>query len=223
MTLCDRYERLYAGVVYDAMCFDVRHPHPFVVHRDVKPVWPPGSRPVLFGPAFTCRGERVRDAGHLDDTVRLRMFDAFTPGCVQVLDTGGDDSVAHFGDISGKFARRAGAVGAVIDGFTRDARLLEQDRFPVFCRGTQPVDAFGRWQIVAYQVPVTLDGIEGRVPVAPGDYVFGDPDGVLVIPQALGERVCLLAEERLAREEEVRRRLGGPEDVLSLYQEIGRW
>lgn len=223
MTLRERFERLYAGVIYDAMAFDVKHPHPFVVHHAIKPVWPMGPRPVLFGPAFTCKGERVRDAAHLDDTVRLKMFAAFTPDCVQVIDTDGDGSVAHFGDISGKFARRAGAVGAVVDGFTRDARILEEDRFPLFCRGTQPIDAFGRWQITAYQVPVWLDGIEGRVPVHPGDWMFGDPDGVIVIPRALGERVCAAAEERNAREDEVRRRLAGDADVMSLYEEIGRW
>ena len=223
MTLLERYARLYAGVLYDAMCFDVRHPHPFVLHRAIKPVWAPEQGRAVCGPAFTCRGERVRDPGHLDDEVRLRMFAAFTPGCLQVIDTDGDDTVAHFGDISGKFARRAGAVAAVIDGYTRDARLLEEDRFPVFCRGTQPIDAFGRWQIVEYQVPITLEGADGRVPVAPGDLVFGDPDGVLIIPRALEESVCALAEERLGREDEVRRRLLGPEDVVALYQEIGRW
>lgn len=223
MTLRERFERLYSGVVYDAMCFDVRHRHPFVVHRDIRPATPLGPREVLAGPAFTCRGERVRDADHIDDTVRLRMFESFTRGCVQVIDTGGDDSVAHFGDISGKLARRFGAVGAVIDGCTRDARLLAEDHFPVFCRGIQPIDAFGRWQIVAWQTPVRLAGIEGPVPVEPGDWVFGDPDGVLVLPRALTERVCALAEARLAKEDEVRRRLRGSEDVMALYQEIGRW
>jgi regulator of RNase E activity RraA len=223
MTLCERYERLYAGVVYDALCFDLRLRHPFVVHHAVKPVWPMRDRPVLCGPAFTCRGDRVRDAEHLDDTVRLRMFRSFTPGCVQVIDTGRDASVAHFGDISGKLARRAGAVGAVVDGYTRDARILEDDRFPVFCRGTQPIDAFGRWQIAEYQVPIALDGVEGPVPVRPGDLVFGDPDGVLVVPQALAERACALSEVRQAREDEVRRRLVTDDDVLTLYQEIGRW
>jgi len=223
MTLRERYEKLYSGVLYDAMCFDVCHPHPFVVHRDIKPVWPLPARHVLFGPALTCRGRRVRDVAHVDDTVRLRMFESFMPGCVQVIDTDGDDSVAHFGDISGKLARRSGAVGAVIDGYTRDARILEEDRFPVFCRGSQPMDAFGRWQIVEYETPVALAGVEGHVVVHPGDWVFGDPDGVLVIPRELGERVCRLAEERLEHEDEVRRRLVGDEDVLTLYREIGRW
>jgi len=223
MTLRERFERLYSGVIYDAMCFDLHHPHPFVVHRDIKPIVRLGPRQVLFGVALTCRGELVRESAHIDDTVRLRMFQAFMPGCVQVIDTGGDDTVAHFGDISGKLARRAGAVGAVIDGYTRDARMLEEDQFPVFCRGTQPIDAFGRWQIVAYETPVTLSGIEGPVPVQPADYVFGDPDGVLVIPRVLAERVCTLAEHRLEREDEVRRRLHADTDVMALYQEIGRW
>ncbi len=223
MSLIERYQRLYSGVVYDAMCFDLRVAHPFVVHHAVKPVWAMRERPVLCGPAFTCRGERVRQPEHLDDHVRLRMFAAFTPGCVQVLDTGRDGGVAHFGDISGKLARRAGAVGAVVDGFTRDARILEEDRFPVFCRGTQPIDAFGRWQIVEYQVPIALDGVEGPVPVRPGDLVFGDADGVMIVPQALAERVCERAEERLAREDEVRTRVAGDGDVLAMYEEIGRW
>lgn len=223
MTLRERFERLYASVVYDAMAFDLKHRHPFVVHHAIRPVWPMRSHPVMFGPAFTCKGERVRDPEHVDDTVRLRMFDSFMPGCVQVIDTDGDGTVAHFGDISGKLARRAGACGAVVDGFTRDARIHEEDRFPIFARGVQPIDAFGRWQLVAYQVPVWLDGIEGRVPVHPGDYVFADPDGVLLIPESLGHRVCEAAEARLEREDEVRQRLVSGTDVMDLHAALGRW
>jgi len=59
--------------------------------------------------------------------------------------------------------------------------------------------------------------------VLPGDYVFGDPDGVLVIPRDLAEDVCRLAEERLARENMVRDRLKGATDIQQLYDEIGRW
>jgi regulator of RNase E activity RraA len=222
MTWKQRWERLYSGLVYDAMTFDVGHKQPFVVHRDVRSSWPIGNR-VVCGPAFTCRGERVRDAAHIDDMVRIEMFRAFTPGCVQVIDTGGDDAVAHFGDISGKLARKHGAVGAVIDGYTRDLRILEEDGFPVFCRGAQPVDAFGRWQIVEYQEPVWLPGIDGRVRVNSGDWVFADSDGAQVIPQAIAEQVCVLAEKRLEQEDEVRRRLAAADNVVSLYHEVGRW
>jgi len=140
-----------------------------------------------------------------------------------VLDTGGDDSVAHYGDISGKLARRHGAVGVVIDGFTRDVRLLERDGFPVFCRGVQPIDAFGRWQIVEFQKPVHLPGLDGAVRVAPGDWIFADADGVLVLPAAEAEEICGLAERRQRQEDEVRERLESDTDVVSLYHEVGRW
>ncbi|HLV68028.1 MAG TPA: RraA family protein [Polyangiaceae bacterium] len=215
--------RLYLGVVYDALRFDLDVRRPFVVDRAIKPAFPLTEREVLFGPAFTCRGERVLSPEHIDDTVRIRMFRSMPRGSVQVIDTGGDESVAHFGDISGKLARKFGAVGAVIDGSTRDVRILEQDRFPVFCRSVQPIDAYGRWQIVAYEEPVFLAGPEGRVPVAPGDYVFGDPDGVLVIPKELAEAALHKAKERSDREDRVRTELRETDDIQGLYDRIGRW
>jgi 4-hydroxy-4-methyl-2-oxoglutarate aldolase len=218
-----RYARLYLGLVYDALRFDLKVDRAFVVHRAIKPTWTPGPDESLFGPAFTCRGQRVLEPEQIDDTVRIRMFRGFTPGCVQVIDTGGDDTVAHFGDISGKLARRFGARGAVVDGYTRDARILHEDRFPIYCRGTQPTDAYGRWQIVEYGTPVTLPGPEGTVAVRPGDCIFGDPDGVIVIPRELAETVCGLAETRLAREDQVRRELVAADDVQELYDRIGRW
>lgn len=222
MTLRQRYERLYAGLVYDAMTFDVEHRAPFVVHHAIRSIVPTGDA-VVCGPAFTCRGEAVRSPEHINDLVRIEMFREFTPGCVQVIDTGGDDRVAHFGDISGKLAREHGALGAVIDGFTRDVRILTQDAFPVFCRGAQPIDAFGRWQIVEYQKPIGLPGVDGRVQVRPGDWIFAEADGVMVIPAELVEPVCRFAEKRLEQEDEVRRRLKGSRDVVSLYHEVGRW
>jgi 4-hydroxy-4-methyl-2-oxoglutarate aldolase len=223
MNLHQRFARLYLGVVYDAMRFDLKVDRAFVVHRSIKPSWPQAPSQSLFGPAFTCKGARVLEPEHIDDTVRIRMFKGLTPGCVQVIDTGGDDTVAHFGDISGKLARKFGALGAVIDGYTRDARILEEDKFPVFCRGTQPTDAYGRWQIVEYQTPVALPGVEGTVAVRAGDYIFGDADGVIVIPHEIGERVCGLAETRLTREDQVRRELAAADDVQELYDRIGRW
>ncbi len=222
MTLRQRFERLYAGLVYDAMTFDLKHPEPFVVHHALESVWPGGDQ-VICGPAFTCRGEPVRAPEHINDLVRIEMFQAFTPGCVQVIDTGGDVSVAHFGDISGKLAREHGAVGAVIDGYTRDVRILQRDAFPVFCRGAQPIDAYGRWQIVEYQEPVWLPGVDGRVRVRAGDWIFAEADGVMVVPAGSVEQACAFAEKRLEQEDEVRRRLKGSRDIVSLYHEVGRW
>src|SRR5579859_203134 len=210
--LRQRFEKLYNGVIYDAMCFDIKYSRPFVVDKAIKPAWKLQCGQVLFGHAFTCKGQLVHHEREINDRVRIEMFQEFTPGCIQVIDTGGDDTVAHFGDISGKIARKFGCLGAIVDGNTRDVRLLEDDGFPIFCRSVLPIDAYGKWQIVAYQTAIFLSTAQGQIVVSPNDYIYADADGVLVIPSALGEEVCALAEARLTRENLVRESLKNTSD-----------
>lgn len=220
-SLSQRAKSLYAGVVYDTMTFDLKVKSNFVVDKAVKPCW--SFDEVLFGPAFTCKGERVLDESHIDDTVRLKMFQQFYDGCVQVISSGGYRDVAEFGDISGKIARKFGAAGAVVDAPTRDVKLIEADGFKLFCDGVQCTDAYGKWQITEYEVPIVLPGIHGNVEVRPGDYVFGDPDGILIIPKEIVGDVIRGAEVRLDRENTVRKEISQTDDILELNDRIGRW
>lgn len=219
--LAKRYEALYEGVVYDALTFDLKVKHSFLLSMGIKPCY--NFKEVLFGPAFTCRGEKVLDLSHVDDTVRLKMFQKFYPGCVQVISSGGYRDVAEFGDISGKIARKFGAVGAVVDAPTRDVKLIEQDKFKLFSDGVQPTDAYEKWQITEFEVQITMPGIHGTVVINPGDYIFGDPDGVLVIPKDLVEDVLILAEERLRKEEIIRKEIYETNDIIELNNRVGRW
>jgi 4-hydroxy-4-methyl-2-oxoglutarate aldolase len=217
------YSRLYGGLIYDAMRHELEVTASFVLDQSIRPLWTrPGQSP-LFGVAFTCRGKRVLDTASIDDSVRLRMFRDFTDGCVEVIATDGDRSCAHFGDISGRIARRFGCRGAVVDGNVRDAKLIESDQFPVFCSGVQPIDAFGRWQIVDYQVEICLPGIDGLVRVTPGDYVFADADGVLIIPPGIINEVCIIATRGLEREDRIRANINNYEDIEQLHGDLGRW
>lgn len=220
-TLSERYKKLYAGVVYDAMEFDLKLKHSFMLAEAIKPAWK--FEEVLFGPAFTCKGEKVVSPEHIDDTIRLKMFQRFYAGCVQVISSGGFRSVAQFGDISGKIARKFGAVGAVLDAPTRDIKLIEQDGFMIFSDGVQCTDAYGKWQITEYEVPITMPGIHGTVHIEPGDYVFGDPDGVLIIPKDAVEEVLENAERRLQRENLVRKEIYNTNDIVELNDRVGRW
>jgi regulator of RNase E activity RraA len=220
--LAARLRALYSGVVSDAVQFDLRRREPFILSPAVKPAPAQPADVVLVGPAFTCEGAEVEDPEDIDDLFRLRMLDDMTPGCVQVIVTGGNASCAHFGDISGRLAAAHGAVGVLIDGSTRDAVRLARDRFPVFCRTTTPADAFGQWQLVRHQHPVVVAGIDGDVEIRPGDWIFGDADGVLRVRQDDIVRVVAAAEQRLAREDEVRTRIGSAAALL-LYEEVGRW
>ena len=220
-SMTTRAKALYAGVVYDTLAFDLMYKKSFMLRKEVKPSY--YFTDVLFGPAFTCKGERVLDESHIDDTVRLKMFQKFYKGCVQVISSGGFREVAQFGDISGKIARKFGAVGAVIDAPTRDVKLIEEDGFRLFSDGVQCTDAYGKWQITEYEVPIIIPGIHGDVEISPGDYVFGDTDGVIIIPQNLVVDVIEGAEKRLEKENLVRKEIYNTNDILELNNRVGRW
>ena len=219
--LVERAKNLYAGVIYDAMTFDIKVKECFMLRKEVKPCY--GFKEVLFGPAFTCKGERVLNSIHIDDSVRLKMFQKFYDGCVQMISSGNYREVAQFGDISGKIARKFGAVGAVVDAPTRDVKLIERDGFLLFSDGVQCTDAYGNWQITEFEIPISMEGIHGEVIVNPGDYIFGDPDGVLVIPKGIVDDVINLAEERVNKENVVRKEIYNTIDILELNNRVGRW
>ena len=216
-----RYERLYSGVIYDALIFDIQYDQQFVVDYEIKNRTHSGT---YFGRAFTCAGEKVKNPEDIDDTVRIKMFDHFYKDCIQVIDTSKDKTVAHFGDISGKLAKKFGAKCAVIDGFTRDADIISSDKYSVFCRNTTPIDAFERWQIVDFQCNICLPAMNGEnILVTPSDFLFCDGDGVLVIKSHLVDEVLKLAEERNRKEELVRNEINKTKDIQELYNRIGRW
>jgi regulator of RNase E activity RraA len=219
--MIEKFKGLYNGVVYDTMAFDIKVKKPFMLRKEVKPAW--GFQEVLFGPAFTCKGERVLDDGHIDDTVRIKMFKQFYEGCVQVISSGGYREVAQFGDISGKLARKFGAAGAVLDAPTRDIKLIRSDAFPLFADGVQSTDAYGKWQIAEFEVPIIMPGIHGDVEINPGDFVFGDPDGVLIIPQGIAGDVLEMAQKRMAQEDLVRGDIEDVSDIQEMYDRRGRW
>ena len=165
------------------------------------PVVDPGVRAMIpdvrmAGPAFTVRAED-------DHLPVMSALAGAAPGDVLVVDTGGT-TVAVFGELFATEARRRGLAGIVCDGLCRDLRGLRAIGLPVFARGTTPRSG----STVSRAAPgATVD--LGGVPVAPGDIVFGDDDGLLVAPpdriaaaletgEAIGraERAILAAQAR---------------------------
>ena len=126
-------------------------------------------------------------------------LDQLEPGEVY-LARGGRLECSAWGEILTATARGRGAVGAVVDGFHRDTpKVLAQD-FPVFSRGAYGQDAGPRSSVIDFRVPVQI----GQVSVTPGDLVFGDVDGVLVIPQAIEDEVIERALAKATAENTVR-------------------
>jgi regulator of RNase E activity RraA len=129
--------------------------------------------------------ERLSGLGDKRFGLMLEALDDLRPGEIYVA-TGGSLSYALWGGLMSTRALHLGAAGAILDGYIRDAREIEALGFPVFSRGLYAQDQAPRGKVVEFRVPVTIGGVR----IAPGDLVFGDREGVLVIPrEAEGEAV----------------------------------
>jgi len=143
-------------------------------------------------------------------------LDQLQPG-ETYLASGGDMRCAYWGEILTATARMRGAVGAVINGFHRDTpRVLEQN-WPVFSRGRFAQDSGVRTQVADYRCPIEIGGVS----VDPGDLVFGDLDGVVIVPRRVEREVITAALQKAAGENLVRKEIENGMSSTSAFQKYG--
>jgi regulator of RNase E activity RraA len=197
--LCARYRALYMPAVCDAL-YHLGLPEQ-VLPTSLRPLFPERR---IVGIAFTVRGQAIEPRVAWEPGIErirsyLRVFERLEPDSL-LVHVNGSSVVGHFGELTANSARERGCVGCILDGNLRDVEGLREIGFQVFYRDLSPLNAIGRWEMVAAQEPVTI----GQVTVRPGDVVIGEFDGILVVPAADAERVLEKAEEIVAAEVAVR-------------------
>ena len=217
--ICERYKRLYAGAVYDVL-EELGYPNQALSHELT--ALAPGMK--LAGPAFTVKGTLTAERDSAGRHQRMKMVCSMTHPCIEVRDRGTPFHVAIYGELSATTARAHGAVGALIDGGTRDTSLLMRMGFPVFARYRCPVEAFGRYTLLKTQVPVRISGeLCETVEVGPGDFIFGEEDGVIVIPKDLVLPVLHQCERIKGLEDQARHDFARGDDPVEVFQRYKRF
>lgn len=152
----------------------------------------------------------------------MRAVAASAPGSILCFDTGGDMQAAHFGEMSCQLAYAHGCRGMLIAGNCRDTQyVLKMPDFPMFTFGTRP-NWYGGWIVTEVDVPIYLPGhLTHYVPVRPGDFIFGDNDGVQTIPAHLVDEVLLRIEATFAKENEERDALAAGMPIDEVYKVFG--
>jgi 4-hydroxy-4-methyl-2-oxoglutarate aldolase len=164
----------------------------------------------LVGPALT-----VRLVAPHGGAVHMAI-DAAQPGDIIVVDTGGNRTHACWGDGTTIAAKARGVAGVIIDGVATDVQDLRRLGFPVYCRGLSVLTTKATYE----------DGeVNGRIvcggtPVAPGDLVLADDNGVAVIPQAEVEPVVRDAERFEEHERAIHARLAAGESLVEIVREL---
>ena len=172
----------------------------------------------IAGPAYPVLGHPHPEHEY-DASIRriLSMLGAVPAGHVAVYETG-DRSSAHLGELSVTSLQGRGCAGAVIDGGVRDADYILRSGFAVFARYATPQDCVRRWELTAHgDVTIAIGGVR----VAPGDWVVGDRDGVVIVPSALTEEILSEAEEKVALENRIRDAVRDGVLPLEAYERYG--
>jgi regulator of RNase E activity RraA len=191
-------------------------------HRDQalpSRIRPLDEETVLFGRART---GNYRDVYEVPTTrnpyeLEIALIDDLKPGEVPVLACGTSGRIAPWGGLLTTAARARGATGCLTDGFVRDIRTIRKFGFPVFHGGIGPLDSKGRGEVAEIDIPVNVAGVR----VAPGDLVFGDADGVVVIPRAIEHEVFKSAVEKLAGEARTEEALMRGEKLADVFARFG--
>jgi regulator of RNase E activity RraA len=203
---------LYSGVLADVL--DALGWRTSALPAEVRPL-NPGWK--LFGRAATLDTVAALVQPARPYAVELECIDALQPGDVLVATTGGNRTCSLWGELLSTAARAHGAVGAVLDGMTRDTSKILEMNFPVFATGFHPFDSKGRLEAICHGRPIRV----GDCLVKPGDWVFGDVDGVVVIPAELAEQAIPRALEKASGENRVREELARGRSVQEVFNEYG--
>jgi regulator of RNase E activity RraA len=174
----------------------------------------------IAGWAYTIEGQIMAYAA-AGDPEKMRVCQGLSPGEISVW-SGDGEGVCYFGELIALGMKERGCVGAVVDGGVRDVRWLGEHKFPVYARYRTPVQSIGRWKVTAWQKPVDMRGATvAFVTVRPGDFILGDEDGVIAIPQALAEPVLVEAEKLTQKEIQIRAELKSGLTLAQALEKFG--
>jgi regulator of RNase E activity RraA len=210
-------EKLFSAVIGDVLD-TLGHTHQFL---------PQAIKPVVASTRLVGRAMPVLEADFFGDSGRTAlsrkpfglMFEALDdlrPDEVYVA-TGSSLRYALWGGLMSTRAGTLGAAGALLDGYHRDTDEIVSRNFPTFSRGSFAQDQAPRGKVVDWRVPVEIEGVR----IEPGDIVFGDRDGVLVIPRAVEAQAIALALEKVATENQVRLAIEAGMSTVEAFARFG--
>ena len=154
------------------------------------------AMPVLEADVFDDKSPAARGPlAHKPFGLMLEALDDLKAGEIYIA-TGSSLRYALWGGLMSTRATHLKAAGAILDGYVRDADEIEQLGFNVFCRGLYAQDQGPRGKVIDFRCAIEIEGVR----IEPGDLLFGDREGVLVIPRAAEAEAIRRAREKASTE-----------------------
>lgn len=202
-----RLARWYSGDVHDVL--DRHGAYGYLAGISQYGVLAPGQ--VICGPAATVRYRPSRRTGQPQD-IYHGAIDAVVPGAVLVVDSSCAEG-SGTGELMSTGAKMKGAAATVVHGTVRDLAEVRRLDYPLFALGMSPVGVSGRMEPAEAQVELNLGGVRVR----PGDVVFADVTGVVVIPHELVAAIADDADVNGEAEVRARQRILAGEPLRKVW------
>src|SRR5204862_226125 len=191
----DKLAQCFSSVIMDTL--DSLGNRVQCMRPDIRPLVPSMR---TWGEAVTARFAAVRELPQSPYGLEIQVVDALREGQVLVTQCDTQELSAAWGGLLTTAARSRKARGVVTDGGARDYAEIVELGFPTFCRGLTPYDSLGRMDVVEINAPIRCGGITVR----PGDLIFADVDGTVVVPQEVADEAISKAWEKIKGENKVR-------------------
>lgn len=146
----------------------------------------------------------------------FEALDSLKPNEVYIC-SGASPSYALWGGLMSTRAIQLGAAGAVVDGYSRDTNEIEKLNFPTFSMGTYAQDQGPRGKVIDFNTTIEFNGVQ----VNPGDIVYGDRDGVLIVPKKIEKEVFEGAIEKARGEQKVKKALENGMSTVDAFEKYG--
>ncbi|HZQ08502.1 MAG TPA: RraA family protein [Anaerolineae bacterium] len=181
---------------------------------------PPNLRPLRIGMRTCGRALTVLETDSVNQEepfgVLFHALDALKPNDIYIA-SGASSAYAMWGELMTTAAKQRGAVGAILNGYLRDASGIAELDFPIFAWGSYAADQKMRGRALAYNVPILIGGVT----VSPGDILFADEDGVVVVPQAIERQVIQDALSKARAEKTLRTDLEAGMSAVDAFKKHG--
>jgi len=212
ITLDQMRQHLFSAIVCDALdSVGLPHQAPRI------PLRPMTVETVLVG---RCKTTLWGEMFHHDKNpyeLELQAVDSLCPDEILIAAAGGSTRSGIWGELLSTAANYRGCKGVIVDGAVRDIRQMRQMEFPVWATAASIYDSKDRNRVVDVDVPVEIDGVL----FSPGDLVFADIDGVVVVPEHVEKEVIKLAWEKVHDENEFRDSIKNGMSVTEAFERYG--
>lgn len=208
-----KFESCYTGVIHDVMrAAGIRN---FTLPHRITPLQP---ETVLCGPAFTIEGEHGEFDAHETLLAWTGLLSQCPEGHIWTAQPNTRE-LANMGELSAETLHSKGVLGCVVDGAIRDANFILNLGFRSWRTHHTPKDVVGQWMPRATQVDIQIDDVVIR----PGDWLHGDRDGMVVIPQEHLDETLEASLAAMEAENKVRSAILKGVDPQQAYLDFGKF